>query len=102
MNYYNEIKNELINNEITKRVKDYSKNKSDLDTYYKVGKLLSEAGKSYGQGIIKEYSKKLMIEVGKKYNERTLRRIRQFYLTFKDEKWSRVATKLSWSHYVEI
>ena len=48
MNYYNEIKNELINNEITKRVKDYSKNKSDLDTAYNVGKLLSEAGKHYG------------------------------------------------------
>ena len=25
MNYYSEIKNELINNEITKKVKDYSK-----------------------------------------------------------------------------
>ena len=43
MNYYNEIKNILINNEITKRVKDYSKNKSDLDSYYNVGKLLIEA-----------------------------------------------------------
>ena len=41
MNYYNEIKNELINNEVTKKVKDYSKNKSDLDTYYNVGKLLT-------------------------------------------------------------
>ena len=40
MNYYNEIKNELINNEITKRVKDYSKNKSDLNTYYNVGNYL--------------------------------------------------------------
>ena len=39
MNYYNEIKNEILNNEITKRVKDYSKNKSDLTTYYNVGKL---------------------------------------------------------------
>ena len=29
MNYYNEIKKELINNEAYKRVKDYSKNKSD-------------------------------------------------------------------------
>ena len=45
MNYYKEIKNLFINNEITKRVKDYSKNKSDLDTYYNVGKLLSEVGK---------------------------------------------------------
>lgn len=30
MNYYNEIKEQILNNEITKRVKDYSKNKSDL------------------------------------------------------------------------
>ena len=59
MNYYNEIKNELINNEITQKVKDYCKNRSDLSTYYNVGKLLSEAGKHYGKSIIKEYSKKL-------------------------------------------
>ena len=43
MNYYNEIKNELINNEVYKRVKDYSKNKNELSTYYNVGKLLIEA-----------------------------------------------------------
>ena len=66
MNYYNEIKQELINNEITKRIKDYSKNKSDLNTYYKVGKILSEAGKHYGEGIIKEYSSRLSIELNKK------------------------------------
>ena len=59
MNYYNEIKNQFINNEITKRVKDYSKNKSDLDTYYNVGKLLVEAQggeerAKYGDGLIKE------------------------------------------------
>ena len=56
MNYYNEIKEQIINNEITKKIKDYSKNRSDLNTYYKVGKLLLEAGKHYGEGIIKEYS----------------------------------------------
>ena len=78
-NYYNEIKDLLINNEITKRVKDYSKNKSDLETYYKVGKELSEAGKHYGEGIIKKYSNLLINEIDKKYNERTLRRYRQFY-----------------------
>ncbi len=66
MNYYNEIKNELINNEITKRIKDYSKNKSDLNTYYNVGKLLSEAGKHYGEGIIKKYSERLTIDLKKK------------------------------------
>ena len=67
MNYYNEIKKQIINNEITKKVKDYSKNKSDLQTYYNIGKILAEAGKHYGEGIIKEYSKKLTLELGKKY-----------------------------------
>ena len=66
MNYYNEIKNELINNEIINRVKDYSKNKSDLETYYKVGKLLNEAGKCYGEGIIKDYSERLSTDLNKK------------------------------------
>ena len=85
MNYYNEIKNELINNEITKKVKDYSKNKSDLTTYYNVGKLLSEAGKHYGEGIINEYSKRLTVELGKGY-----------------KKMQTVSALLSWSHYVEL
>ena len=79
MNYYNEIKTEILNNEITKKVKDYSKNKSDLTTYYNVGKLLSEAGKHYGEGIIKEYSDKLTKEFGKGYSQRNLRNMRQFY-----------------------
>ena len=32
MNYYKKIKNKLINNEVYKKVKDYSKNRSDLNT----------------------------------------------------------------------
>ena len=43
MNYYKEIKQELVNNEVYKKVKDYSKNKSGLQTYYNVGKLIVEA-----------------------------------------------------------
>ncbi len=57
MNYYNEIKNKLIDNEVYKRVKDYSKNRNDINTYYEVGKLLKEARKYYGEGIIKEYQR---------------------------------------------
>ena len=72
MNYYDEIKKELVNNEIYKRVKDYSKNRNELSTYYNVGKLLSEAGKHYGEGIIKEYSKRLTYELGKGYSKRNL------------------------------
>ena len=100
--YYEEIKNELINNEINKKVKDYSKNKSDLDTYYNVGKKLAEAGKHYGEGIIKEYSNKLQKEVGRKYDKRTLFRIRQFYNLFGNQKVSTLSTHLSWSHYTEL
>ena len=102
MNYYNEIKTEILNNEITKKVKDYSKNKSDLTTYYNVGKLLSEAGKHYGEGIIKEYSEKLENDINLKYTERTLRRIRQFYLFCVVSKWSTLSTKLTWSHFCEL
>ena len=100
MNYYNEIKQELLNNEIYKRVKDYSKNKSDLTTYYNVGKMLAEAGKHYGEGIIKEYSKKLTEELGKGYSERNLRNIRQYYCVF--SKWQTVSAILTWSHYCEL
>jgi len=102
MNFYQDIKEELIKNETYKKVKDYSKNRSDLKTYYNVGKLLSEAGKKYGEGIIKKYSKKLIIEVGKSYTTRTLFRIKQFYNLFKDEKVSTMSTLLTWSHYVEL
>ena len=102
MNYYEEIKNKIIDNETYERVKDYSKERHRVITYYEIGKLLNEAGGKYGANIIKQYSKKLVIEVGTKYNERTLRRMRQLYLLFKKQKWSPLATKLSWSHYSEV
>ena len=102
MNYYNEIKDELINNELYKKVKDYSKNKSDLTTYYNVGKLLNDAGKHYGDGIIKKYSLKLTSELGRKYNVRTLFRMKQFYLMFKDQKVSPMGTQLTWTHFREL
>ena len=100
INYYDEIKNELVNNEITKKVKDYSKNRSDLTTYYNVGKLLSEAGKHYGEGIIKEYSKRLINEFGTKFGITLLKRIRQFYIVI--EKGATMSHQLSWSHYCEL
>ena len=97
MNYYNEIKNELINNEVYKKVKDYSKNRNDLNTYYNVGKLLSEAGKHYGEGIIKKYSVKLTNELGKGYSVKSLFKFRKFYNTIL--KVSTMSRILSWSHY---
>ena len=100
MNYYNEIKNELINNEINRKVKNYSINKNDLTTYYNVGKMLSEAGKHYGEGIIKEYSKKLTSDIGKGYGTSNLKRMRQFYYIV--EKGVALPHQLSWSHILAI
>ena len=102
MNYYNEIKNEIINNEITKKIKDNSKNRSDLNTYYNVGKLLFEAGKHYGEGIIKKYSKKLTEEFKRSYSVRLLYKMIKYYEYVAKEKVPTVSAKLSWSHYVEL
>ena len=102
MDYYEEIKNKIIDNETYERVKDYSKERHRVITYYEIGKLLNEAGGKYGDNVINEYSKKLVVEVGKKYNRRTLFRMRQFYRTFSNEKVSTLSTQLSWSHYSEL
>ena len=103
MNYYNEIKEQLINNEVYKRVKEYSKNRSDLNTYYNVGRLLSEAGKCYGEGIIKEYSIKLTKDLNKSYGVRNLYNMRLFYVKLSDfPKLHTLCAKLTWSHIREL
>ena len=102
MNYYNEIKENLIKSEIYDRAKDYSKDRHKVSVYFETGKLLSEAGREYGKNIIKQYSENLIIEVGKKYNERNLRYMRQFYEIFSSIKWNPLGSKLSWSHFREL
>jgi len=108
MNYYNEIKETLVKNEAYKKVKDYSKNKSDLNSYYEVGRLLVEAQggeerAKYGNELIKEYSLKLTTELGKGYTYTSLSRMRQFYLL--SQKLAPLAQQLknvTWSHYIEL
>ncbi len=105
MNYYNEIKQELLNNEVYKKVKDYSKNKSDLNTYYNVGKLIIEAQggeerAKYGENLIKEYSKKLTQELGKGYDTSSLKRMRKFFLLI--QKGATLSHQTDCSHYVEL
>ena len=99
-NYYDEIKNELINNKVYKKVKDYSKNRNELSTYYNVGKLLSEARKHYENGIIKDYSIRLTRELGRGYSKRNLWLMLKFFEV--KEKVQTVSAELSWSHYVEL
>ena len=105
MNYYNQIKDVLINNEVYKKVKDYSKNKNELNSYYEVGKLLveaqgGEARAKYGNKLIKEYSERLTKDLGKGYSKRSLFLMRKYYLHF--SKVQTLSAQLTWSHYVEI
>ena len=105
MNYYNEIKEVFVKNEIYKKVKDYSKNRSDLNTYFEVGRLIVEAqgGETrakYGNKLIKEYSLKLTNELGRGYSTRNLALMRKFYIKFKNVQT--VSAQLSWSHISEL
>lgn len=102
INYYNEIKETLAKNEIYKKVKDYSKNRSDLNAYFEVGRLIVEAQggekrAKYGNKLIKEYSERLTKELGKGYTERNMRNMRSFYNKLR--KRHTLCAELSWSHY---
>ena len=110
MNYYNEIKNILIDNSIGRKVREYKSNQKDLESYYNVGKLLVEAQggeerAKYGNELMKEYSKKLTNELGKGYSVRMLQKMRQFYLL--TQKSPPLAAKfksinITWSNICEI
>ena len=102
INYYNEIKETLVKNEIYKKVKAYSKNRSDLNAYFEVGRLIveaqgGEARAKYRNKLIKEYSLKLTKELGKGYNVTNLKNMRQFYLKLKKSRT--LCDQLQWSHY---
>ena len=102
LNYYDEIKEKLLKNEVYESVKDYSKERNKVLTYFEVGKLLSEAGKEYGKNIIGSYAEKLVNEVGKKYNLRNLYNMRKFYELFSMAKLHPLGSILLWSHYREL
>ncbi len=98
--YYDEIKELIVNNEINKVVKNYSINRSDLETKYNIGKLLSEAGKNYGENIIKKFSVKLTNEFGKGYGLTNLKNMRNYYILF--SKSQAMPDQLTWSHIIEL
>lgn len=100
--YYIELKEKALKVDIYDRIRDYFKDKYKVNAYFEIGKILNEAGKKYSQNIIRQYSERLMIEVGKKYNERTLYRMRKFYEVFSNEKLTPMVSKLSWSHYIQL
>ena len=100
--YYIELKEKALKVEIFDKARDYAKDKNKVNAYFEMGELLFKAGREYGKNIINNYSEKLMIEVGKKYNYRTLYRMRKFYEIFSEGKLTTMWSKLSWSHYREV
>ena len=97
--YYNNIKEKLLKDESYSKVKDYSKERHRVMTYFQVGKMLSDAGKHYGEGILKKYSVKLSSELNRKYSLTTLKYMRQLYYFSKSQP---LADQLTWSHYIEL
>ena len=77
-----------------------------VDTYWQIGKYIVEFEQQgsnraeYGDNLIKEYSKRLTLELGKKFNLTLLKNIRQFYLVV--QKGPTMSDQLTWSHYVEL
>ena len=96
---YNDIVSVLIEFENNKDIVD---NRSELDlvTYYKVGRLVTEAILKYGDDIVLEYAERLKVDVDKKYTDINLRRYRYFYLLI--ENGALFSFDLKWSHYVEL
>ena len=74
-----------------------------VTAYWNVGRLIVEDEQQgntraeYGKAIIADLSKRLTDEFGKGFDERELRRIRQFYLVF--PKWDALRPELTWTHY---
>ena len=116
--YYQDIKDKLIDLEVSKKVSQVYDNYNDLKTRYDIGKMLVEAQggekrAKYGDELIKRYSERLTRELGKGYSTRNLKKMRKFYLFQKEQtlsnktdfsliqKWPTMSA-VSWSHYVEL
>ena len=103
-NIYGEIKKELIQSAIDKKVDIYFTNRNELTHYYNVGKMIVDAQggeerAKYGDRLIKKISQRLSEELNKGYSYRSLNSMRKFYLF---QKVQPIAAQLSWSHYIEL
>lgn len=100
--YYLEIKKLIESYEINNRVRALQDNSEKLGMNWNIGRLLIEAqgGRKrakYGDDLIKKWSITLEKEYSKKYQERELRKMRQFYLLY--PIWGAVSPILNWTHY---
>jgi predicted nuclease of restriction endonuclease-like (RecB) superfamily len=96
----NEIKS-ILNEARAKAVSAI--NSAMVFAYWEIGRRIVEEeqnGKEkadYGSFLLKELAQNLSVDLGKNFDERELRRIRQFYVTFPIR--DTVRPELSWSHY---
>ncbi|GIJ94334.1 DUF1016 N-terminal domain-containing protein [Capnocytophaga stomatis] len=84
-------------------------NSAMVEAYWQIGRRIVEEEQNgenrakYGKEVLQNLSAELTNEFGKGYSYRTLREIRQFYLTFPEiEKWRTLFAKLSWSHFQRV
>ena len=102
INYFEKIDNIIEQTEVNKRVRTMQDNSQTLINYWHIGKLLIEAQggekrAKYGNGLIKEWSKKFIEKYGKDYNETNLKRMRKYFQLF--EKGDAVSHQLNWTHF---
>lgn len=81
----------------------YAINFTMVESYWTIGQTIveheqrGEVRATYGKGVLKEVAARLTTEFGKGFDERELRKMRQFYLTFQNRDTLR--PELTWSHY---
>jgi len=74
-----------------------------VESYWLIGQQIveheqhGEARADYGKGLLKELAMRLTSDFGKGFDERELRKMRQFYQMFKIRDTLR--PELTWSHY---
>ena len=95
--YLSNIKTEIINGNAKVAAKNYQINNVKLTMNYNIGRKIVEAGKHYGEGIVKKYASILTKEFGSGYKEKDLYKIQQFYLLI--QKVAPLERQLTWSHY---
>ena len=79
------LKDKFIDIGINRKTSEYINNRYDLSKYCEIGELIievqgGEEKAKYGDKVIKNFSIRLINELGKGYSTRTLKYIREFYL----------------------
>ncbi len=104
MDYFDKIKNIIEEKEVNDKVRYLESNKETIKTYFEIGRLLIEAQggemrAKYGDNLIKEWSKTLVLKYGKGYSTANLKNMRRFYVLFRKSYTLCSRFNLSWSHY---